>query len=98
MHMAAVKSLLSSLHQLSNQFISNTSSGLGQASIQQSGNIKFSIEKTISIVVNNLHSKQFGSITSVTLLSLNYLIISYASVCLYSNIWMTHKENNKKTL
>ncbi|PON87081.1 Mon2, dimerization and cyclophilin-binding domain containing protein [Trema orientale] len=55
MHISAVKSLLSALRQLSEQCISGTSSGSGSASSQKLGSITFSVERMISILVNNLH-------------------------------------------
>ncbi|GJM92979.1 hypothetical protein PR202_ga09489 [Eleusine coracana subsp. coracana] len=51
MNIAAVKSLLSALHQLSSQHISGNS----QLSGQQIGCISFSVERMTSILVNNLH-------------------------------------------
>ncbi|TKW17045.1 hypothetical protein SEVIR_5G340000v4 [Setaria viridis] len=51
MNIAAVKSLLSALHQLSSQHISGSS----QLSGQQIGSISFSVERMTSILVNNLH-------------------------------------------
>ncbi|XP_014754709.1 protein MON2 homolog isoform X3 [Brachypodium distachyon] len=51
MNIAAVKSLLSALHQLSIQHISGNS----QLSGQQIGSIAFSVERMTSILVNNLH-------------------------------------------
>ncbi|KAM3332856.1 hypothetical protein ACQJBY_028158 [Aegilops geniculata] len=51
MNVAAVKSLLSALHQLSSQHISGNS----QLSGQQIGSIAFSVERMTSILVNNLH-------------------------------------------
>ncbi|XP_057962995.1 uncharacterized protein LOC131154318 isoform X2 [Malania oleifera] len=55
MHISAVKSLLSALHQLSHQCLPGTSNGFGQASSQKIGSISFSVERMISILVNNLH-------------------------------------------
>ncbi|XP_078441897.1 ARM repeat superfamily protein isoform X2 [Wolffia australiana] len=55
MDVAAVKSLLSALHMLSNQSISVSSGGLGQSSSLQLSNISFSVERTILILENNLH-------------------------------------------
>ncbi|GAB4855419.1 hypothetical protein Ancab_024046 [Ancistrocladus abbreviatus] len=52
MHMSAVKSLLSALCQLSQQCLPGTSTGFGLASSQR---ISFSVERMISILVNNLH-------------------------------------------
>lgn len=57
MHISAVKSLLSALCQLSHQCVTDVVSGLGQASGQKIGSISFSVERMISILVNNLHSK-----------------------------------------
>ncbi|VAH64544.1 unnamed protein product [Triticum turgidum subsp. durum] len=51
MNVAAVKSLLSALHQLSSQHISGNS----QLSGQQIGSIAFSVERMTSILINNLH-------------------------------------------
>ena len=56
MHISAVKSLLSALRQLSEQCVPVTSSGSGPASSQKLGSISFSVERMISILVNNLHS------------------------------------------
>lgn len=55
MHVSAVKSLLSALQKLSNQCVPGSLSGLGQASYQQIGSITFSVERIITILVNNLH-------------------------------------------
>ncbi|XVE62867.1 hypothetical protein DITRI_Ditri06bG0154300 [Diplodiscus trichospermus] len=55
MHISAVKSLLSSLCQLSHQCMVETSSGFGPATSQKIGSISFSVERMISILVNNLH-------------------------------------------
>lgn len=55
MHISAVKSLLSALCQLSHQYMSGTSSGLGPATNQKTGSISFSVERIISILINNLH-------------------------------------------
>ncbi|KAI9098922.1 hypothetical protein K1719_024689 [Acacia pycnantha] len=54
MNISAVKSLLSALCQLSHQCMSSTSSGLAPAS-QKIGSISFSVERMISILVNNVH-------------------------------------------
>lgn len=51
MNIAAVKSLLSALHQLSSQHISGSS----QLSVQQIGSISFSVERMTTILANNLH-------------------------------------------
>ncbi|KAL5227929.1 hypothetical protein ABZP36_016194 [Zizania latifolia] len=51
MNIAAVKSLLSALHQLSSQHISGNS----QLSGQQIASVAFSVERMTSILVNNLH-------------------------------------------
>ncbi|KAH9688318.1 ARM repeat superfamily protein [Citrus sinensis] len=56
MHISAVKSLLSALHQLSHQCMIGTSSSFGPTSSQKIGSISFSVERMISILVNNLHS------------------------------------------
>ncbi|KAK9160994.1 hypothetical protein Syun_007335 [Stephania yunnanensis] len=55
MHLSAVKSLLSALRHLSNQCMPGNLGVSGQSSIQQFGNISFSVEKMISILVNNVH-------------------------------------------
>lgn len=55
MHISAVKSLLCALCELSHQCIPGTSSVFGQASNQKVGSISFSVERMISILVNNLH-------------------------------------------
>ncbi|MCH87492.1 protein MON2-like, partial [Trifolium medium] len=55
MHISAVKSLLSALCQLSHQCMSGTSSGLGPTASQKLGSISFSVERMISILVNNVH-------------------------------------------
>ncbi|KAK7277858.1 hypothetical protein RJT34_22877 [Clitoria ternatea] len=54
MHISAVKSLLAALCQLSHQCMS-TSSNLGPTTSQKIGNIGFSVERMISILVNNVH-------------------------------------------
>lgn len=56
MHISAVKSLLSALRQLSNQHVPGSLSGLGQTSSLQIGSITFSVERMITILVNNLNS------------------------------------------
>lgn len=55
MHISAVKSLLSALGQLTQQCMAGISSGSVPASSQKVGNINFSVERMISILVNNLH-------------------------------------------
>ncbi|GMP60726.1 hypothetical protein CsSME_00023471 [Camellia sinensis var. sinensis] len=55
MNISAVKSLLSALCQLSHQCVTETVSGFGQVSSQKIGSISFSVERMISILVNNLH-------------------------------------------
>lgn len=55
MHISAVKSLLSALSQLSHQSMHGTLSSFGQPSSQKIGSIRFSVERMISILVNNLH-------------------------------------------
>ncbi|KAL2325430.1 hypothetical protein Fmac_024488 [Flemingia macrophylla] len=55
MHISAVKSLLSALCQLSHQCMSGTSSSLGPTTSQKIGSISFSVERMISILVNNVH-------------------------------------------
>ncbi|MCD7465518.1 hypothetical protein HAX54_001463 [Datura stramonium] len=56
MHVSAVKSLLSALRQLSHQCMSAAVSGFGPTSSQKSGSISFSVERMLSILVNNAHS------------------------------------------
>lgn len=55
MHLSAVQSLLSALCQLSHQSVAAASSAFGLASSQKFGSISFSVERMISILVNNLH-------------------------------------------
>ncbi|KAI4378915.1 hypothetical protein MLD38_016333 [Melastoma candidum] len=55
MHISAVKSLLVALHQLSHQCIVGTSRMSGPVSNLKLGTISFSVERMISILVNNLH-------------------------------------------
>lgn len=55
MHISAVKSLLSALCQLSHQCMSGSSSGVGPTTSQKLGSISFSVERMISILVNNVH-------------------------------------------
>ncbi|KAF9606220.1 hypothetical protein IFM89_023803 [Coptis chinensis] len=55
MHISAVKSLLTALRQLSSQCIPGNSSGFGQASSQHIGSIGFSVDRMLSILVNNVH-------------------------------------------
>lgn len=55
MHVAAVKSLLSALRQLSHQCMSAAVSSFGPPSSQKSGSICFSLERMLSILVNNMH-------------------------------------------
>ncbi|KAL8171076.1 hypothetical protein V2J09_022880 [Rumex salicifolius] len=55
MSIGSVKSLLSALCQLSQHCLLRTSSGFGSASTQKMGSISFSVERMISILVNNLH-------------------------------------------
>lgn len=56
MHLSAVKSLLSALRQLSHQCVAATATAFGPSSSQKLGSISFSVERMISILVNNLHS------------------------------------------
>ena len=56
MHVSAVKSLLSALHMLSHQSMTETSGSVSSASSKQIGSISFSVDRMISILVNNLHS------------------------------------------
>ncbi|XWS42471.1 hypothetical protein CRYUN_Cryun16bG0016700 [Craigia yunnanensis] len=58
MHISAVKSLLSALCQLSHQCMVETSSGFGPSTNQKIGSISFSVERMISILVNNLQRVQ----------------------------------------
>lgn len=58
MHISAVKSLLISLHQLSDQCIIGAST-VGPGSSQKVATISFSVERMVSILVNNLHSMYF---------------------------------------
>ncbi|KAL2456123.1 ARM repeat superfamily protein [Forsythia ovata] len=55
MHVSAVRSLLSALRQLSHQCMAATLGAIGQASNQNIGRISFSVERMLSILVNNLH-------------------------------------------
>ncbi|XP_050379358.1 uncharacterized protein LOC126796668 isoform X2 [Argentina anserina] len=55
MHISAVKSLLCALGQLSQQCMAGISNGSVPAASQKFGNINFSVERMISILVNNLH-------------------------------------------
>ncbi|XP_019258208.1 PREDICTED: protein MON2 homolog isoform X2 [Nicotiana attenuata] len=55
MDVAAVKSLLSALRQLSHQCMSAAVSSFGPPSSQKSGSICFSVERMLSILVNNMH-------------------------------------------
>ncbi|KAK7838901.1 protein mon2 like protein [Quercus suber] len=55
MHLSAVKSLISALRQLSHQCLAATATAFGPSSSQKLGSISFSVERMISILVNNLH-------------------------------------------
>ncbi|CAH2044565.1 unnamed protein product, partial [Thlaspi arvense] len=55
MHVSAVKSLLSALHMLSHQSMIETSGSVLSASSKKIGSISFSVDRMISILVNNLH-------------------------------------------
>ncbi|XP_018483398.1 uncharacterized protein LOC108854355 isoform X2 [Raphanus sativus] len=55
MHVSAVKSLLSALHMLSHQSMTETSESVSSASSKKIGSISFSVDRMISILVNNLH-------------------------------------------
>uniref|UniRef100_A0A1J3F4G6 Protein MON2-like protein n=1 Tax=Noccaea caerulescens TaxID=107243 RepID=A0A1J3F4G6_NOCCA len=55
MHVSAVKSLLSALHMLSHQSMTETSGSVSSASSKKIGSISFSVDRMISILVNNLH-------------------------------------------
>lgn len=59
MHVSAVKSLLSALHMLSHQSMTETAGSVSSASSKQIGSISFSVDRMISILVNNLHSMFF---------------------------------------
>ncbi|CAH9087132.1 unnamed protein product [Cuscuta europaea] len=103
MHISAVKSLLSALRQLSHQFMSATVSGFVQSSSQKVGSISFSVERMLSILVNNLHRVRplwddvighFSELTSssnqnVRLMALNAMDQSVCAV-LGSSIFQEH--------
>ncbi|KAL5702278.1 hypothetical protein ACHQM5_027513 [Ranunculus cassubicifolius] len=55
MHISAVKSLLTALSHLSNQSLPGNSSGFGQTSGVQVGSIGFSVDRMISVLINNIH-------------------------------------------
>ncbi|KAG2305536.1 hypothetical protein Bca52824_034187 [Brassica carinata] len=55
MHVSAVKSLLSALHMLSHQSMTETSGSVSSATSKKTGSISFSVDRMISILVNNLH-------------------------------------------
>lgn len=55
MHISAVKSLLTALSHLSNQSLPGNASSFGQTSNLHVGSIAFSVDRMISILVNNLH-------------------------------------------
>lgn len=55
MHLSAVKSLISALCLLSQQSLPATFSGFAPSSSQKIGSINFSVERMISILVNNVH-------------------------------------------
>ncbi|XP_019097537.1 PREDICTED: protein MON2 homolog isoform X7 [Camelina sativa] len=55
MQVSSVKSLLSALHMLSHQSMTETSGSVSSASSKQIGSISFSVDRMISILVNNLH-------------------------------------------
>nr|VDC68156.1 unnamed protein product [Brassica rapa] len=55
MHVSAVKSLLSALYMLSHQSMTETSDSVSSASSKKIGSISFSVDRMISILVNNLH-------------------------------------------
>lgn len=59
MQVSSVKSLLSALHMLSHQSMTETSGSVSSASSKQIGSISFSVDRMISILVNNLHSMFF---------------------------------------
>ncbi|KAM7273445.1 hypothetical protein ACFE04_028109 [Oxalis oulophora] len=65
MHITAVQSLLSALRLLSDQCIAGSSSGFGQSSNQKIGSISFSVERMISILINNLHSMYYEEFTCI---------------------------------
>ncbi|CAA6667168.1 unnamed protein product [Spirodela intermedia] len=70
MDIAAVKSLLSALHQLSSQCISVNSSSLGPNFVQQLSSVAFSVERMLSILENNLHKSLWDQVVD-HLLELN---------------------------
>ncbi|XP_056845937.1 uncharacterized protein LOC108812514 isoform X3 [Raphanus sativus] len=55
MHVSAVKSLLSALHMLSHQSMTETSGSVSSAASKKIGSINFSVDRMISVLVNNLH-------------------------------------------
>lgn len=55
MHVASVKSLLSALRQLSHQCMTSNFASSGQVSNQKIGNVSFSVERMLTILLNNLH-------------------------------------------
>ncbi|CAN8255686.1 unnamed protein product [Cochlearia groenlandica] len=55
MHLSAVKSLLSALHMLSHQSMTETSGSVSSPSSKKVGSISFSVDRMISVLVNNLH-------------------------------------------
>lgn len=67
MHVSAVKSLLSALHMLSHQSMTETSGSVTSASSKKIGSISFSVDRMISILVNNLHSTFFMDFLSSSL-------------------------------
>lgn len=56
MNISSVKALISALRQLSYQSMHGASASVGPGSSQKVGNIKFSVERMISIIANNIHS------------------------------------------
>ncbi|KAG5232577.1 protein MON [Salix suchowensis] len=75
MHISAVKSLLSALCQLSHQCMLGTSVGVGSAVTQKIGSITFSVERMISILVNNLHNVTGAYSTQKTELNISLTAI-----------------------
>ncbi|CAH8299817.1 unnamed protein product [Eruca vesicaria subsp. sativa] len=55
MHVSAVKSLLSALHMLSHQSMTETLGSVSSATSKKIGSISFSVDRMISVLVNNLH-------------------------------------------
>ena len=79
MHVSAVKSLLSALYMLSHQSMTETSDSVSSASSKKIGSISFSVDRMISILVNNLHSMFFTDFIS----SSSEYNLSFHAVALY---------------